>query len=143
MDDQSESYEPSSQHQLLRSFSGRPRVNIKRVPGYPDYEVDGDTGIIQLVFGFRVYPNKYGRVRLGVGRHVPTFQYKNLVFEMFNGPIPEGKVVYHVDGNESNFKVENLATRDRMSKQGYRPLLAVSGAVSSHKCNAKYIHRRF
>jgi hypothetical protein len=39
---------------------------------------------------------------------VITRKVRRLVFEAFNGPMPEGKEIDHVDGARNNNKLENL-----------------------------------
>jgi hypothetical protein len=42
------------------------------------------------------------------GKRILGYYEHRLVWEMFNGPIPEGHVIHHKDGNKRNNSIENL-----------------------------------
>lgn len=96
------------------------------VPGFGEaYEVS-DTGIIRSVNSeairadgtvrklrpkiLRPYANNTGHlyIRIG-GRKQPRRMLHRIVWEAFNGPIPEGMVVRHLDGNPGNNNLQNLS----------------------------------
>lgn len=41
-------------------------------------------------------------------------QTHRIVYEIWNGPIPEGKIIDHIDGNRSNNKIGNLRVVDHV-----------------------------
>lgn len=53
-------------------------------------------------------PHGYVRVHLSKNGAIKIHQVHRLVWEAFNGPIPEGMQVNHIDENPSNNRLENL-----------------------------------
>lgn len=59
----------------------------------------------------------YLRIRI-LGRE---YRGHRIIWELFNGPIPEGMLIDHIDGNKANNKIENLrlATRQQNNANSY------------------------
>ena len=77
-------------------------------PIYNKYAVNGFSPIIDVVkkenyFGVEIYDG-YSFVKMGK----ENYPLHNFVWECFNGIIPEGKVVVHIDGNKRNNVISNL-----------------------------------
>ena len=68
-------------------------------------------------------PDKQGYIRGIVdGRHVSEHR---CIWIWFNGPIPEGMVIDHIDGSRNNNKIENLqciSQRENVSRSHKRKL---------------------
>lgn len=89
---------------------------IKTVPSFPQFKVS-DTGEVFGVRGKRRPSiNKKGYrniiIYCGGGRHTTkrkSMSIHRMVWEAFNGAIPEGLVIRHRDNNPANNHLSNLA----------------------------------
>ena len=77
-------------------------------PIYDKYAVNGFSPILDVVkkehyFGVVIYDG-YSFVKMGK----ENYPLHNFVWECFNGIVPEGKVVVHIDGNKRNNVISNL-----------------------------------
>lgn len=101
--------------------------------------------------GYSVHKNKYAGKEAGnIGRN--GYRYvrvygklllaHRIIWEMFNGPIPEGMEVDHIDTNPSNNDISNLrlATSSNNKWNMNRPSHNTSGfkGVSLFKATGKY-----
>ena len=69
----------------------------------------------------RLIKEKNGKLQiklLGPFAYCNSFLAKNIIWEVFNGPVPKGKVVKCIDGNEQNVALNNLKLIDRI--EAYR-----------------------
>lgn len=77
-----------------------------------DRLVNGKCRSTRLVKGLIVSPAKdrggYLRIMLSKGNNQNVFSVHRLVYEAFNGQIPEGMQVNHIDEDKSNNSLENL-----------------------------------
>lgn len=85
-------------------------------------------------------PNGLGYKRVMVhGKHTMVH---HIVWEMFNGPIPEGMEVDHNDHNRENNKIENLTLVDRtknmQNKSKYKNNASGVCGVSLRKDSGKW-----
>lgn len=78
----------------------------------------------------------YWQIRLLGERYV---QHR-IVWELFNGPIPEGKIIDHIDRNKSNNRIENLRLTDHSQNMTNQPQRNSSGhkGVYQNQTNGKY-----
>lgn len=98
----------------------------KPVPGYEGiYEVS-DQGRIKNTSTGRILKgrekkgkfNTYISVALCTNGHPVNYYVHRLEWEAFNGPIPQGMVINHIDENSTNNNLENLmicTQRDNLS----------------------------
>jgi len=59
--------------------------------------------------GLRKEEKDYGYIKLQ-GRRIPIAR---VIWELFNGPIPNGMVIDHLDGDKWNNRISNLAVKTR------------------------------
>lgn len=72
---------------------------------------------------FRHAPNFYPRVHVSTGGGKTRFVYVHrLVYEAFNGPIPPGMEVAHLDGNKDNPALTNLSLEDTKGNMAHKVL---------------------
>lgn len=57
-----------------------------------------------------------------------TYQSSRIIWEMFNGPVPEGMLVCYKDGNSFNPRIENLVLRSATQR-------AIHSSVHKDKVN--------
>lgn len=55
----------------------------------------------------------YSMINMNYNHHHYTFQLSHLVWEAFNGPVPEGMEINHIDENKQNNALSNLEICDR------------------------------
>lgn len=85
--------------------------------------------------------NNYIRITLPDGKHKSAHI---IIWEAFNGPIPEGMVIDHIDGNRSNNKLSNLrlVTQSENMKNaqinGHKGQVKISQYDSNGNFIAKY-----
>ena len=101
------------------------RDDFRPVVGYPDYEINSEGVIIsykrskpkQLT---RCLDNKgYVQTRLTKDKVTTTKKVHRLVWESFNGKVPEGLMVLHGSGNDgSNCNLEYLSLGTRSDNMG-------------------------
>lgn len=72
-------------------------------------------------------PNEEGYIRIR-GSNGKEYRAHRIIWSLFNGEIPEGMLIDHIDGNKQNNKIENLRLANRVqnnanskssSKRGY------------------------
>lgn len=89
---------------------------FKEIPGYPDYKLSNYGRLFTKLRGKDEWVEKgsninkagYHRIKLWRGGENKNFTLAKLVFELFNGPIPDGYVVDHIDCNPDHNWSTNL-----------------------------------
>jgi hypothetical protein len=78
--------------------------------------------------------NKSSKVYFEVTIAGSPFRVHRIIWQMFNGPIPEGYYIDHIDGNPSNNKLENLrlANQKENSRNSKKPKNNTSGYKGVH-----------
>ncbi len=68
-----------------------------------------------------------------------TYKAGRIVWEYFNGPVPDGMVIDHLDGNAHNNCLENLAckTQAKNSRNRKLPKTNTSGKIGIHWISSK------
>lgn len=105
----------------------------KPIDGYPKYEVS-DTGRVRSFWFTRgtteprilrpaADPKGYLHVRLSNDEGARTFKVHPLVARAFLGPRPQGLQVRHLDGNNQNNRVSNLAYGTQLENMADRVAL--------------------
>lgn len=81
-----------------------------------------------------------GYIRIDIGNNKKISAHR-LVWEAFNGPIPEGMVIDHIDGNRSNNALSNLRLVSQSDNMDNAQKLGHSGQVkiSQYDAQGKYI----
>lgn len=108
---------------------------LKSIEGFPEYEIS-NTGCVYSLKSNRwlkgsAHPSGYRQVRLSNGSVVKTFLIHRLVWETFNGSIPDGYEINHKDENKQNNTITNLesvthkdncnyGTRNERAGKGHR-----------------------
>lgn len=96
---------------------------IKPVPGFPGYHVD-DHGHIYGMYDKLLSPSvdRLGYTRVSVkdakGRRQTRYLHQ-LVWRAFNGELPKGKEIHHIDHNPRNNRPENLAAVSHKDNIGF------------------------
>lgn len=96
-----------SSNYYLRDFD----INWKRYPEFPNYWVNKDGTIVNEKTRKILIPserNGYLRVNFFYNKNSYKRSLHKVLYETFNGPIPEGMLVDHIDGNRSNNALYNL-----------------------------------
>ena len=86
-------------------------INWKRYPEFPNYWVNKDGTIVNEKTRKILIPserNGYLRVNFFYNKNSYKRSLHKVLYETFNGPIPEGMLVDHIDGNRSNNALYNL-----------------------------------
>ena len=84
------------------------------VPEYEDYQVSSFGRVKSIKFGkeiilkSRLATNGYLSVILYKGSKPKTIRVHRLVWSSFNGPIPDGYEINHIDENKQNNRLDNL-----------------------------------
>lgn len=88
-------------------------MNLKKIKDYPNYSLDLDNNMI-----YSHYSNKYlkpilnkdGYIRITLCKNgkKKDFQYHRIVYEVYNGEIPENLFIDHIDNDRQNNHIENL-----------------------------------
>lgn len=85
--------------------------NWKRYPEFSNYWVNKDGRIINEKTRKILIPserNGYLRINFFYNKNNYKRSLHKVLYETFNGPIPEGMLVDHIDGNRSNNALSNL-----------------------------------
>lgn len=63
-----------------------------------------------------------------------------IVWELFNGPIPEGKIIDHIDRDKANNRIENLRCVSQSENMTNQPQRNKSGykCIYQNQANGKY-----
>ena len=64
-------------------------------------------------------PKGYACVALEVGGKQRAYLLHRLVWEMANGPVPDGHDLHHLDLDRANWRLDNLAVVERSAHQQY------------------------
>lgn len=88
-------------------------TNLKKVPGYPDYEVSSSGEIFSSKRGDRVKLSPststgYEKVMLSNGKEKVNYQVHRLVAELYIKNPKKLEIVNHIDGNKLNNDISNL-----------------------------------
>jgi hypothetical protein len=114
---------------------------IKRHPIHSDYGAAEDGTIISFKFGRQyemgcgLHKRGYKQFRISYGRD-KSKQYlcHRLVWECFNGVIPAGKYIHHIDHNKINNSIDNLQLVTDMENKQY----ALEAGVLMGAANPKH-----
>lgn len=98
-------------------------------------KVRRDTSVTSAKAGRLIKQHKTRDGYMQVGLHVAgrsvTYRTHRLVYAAFNGPIPEGLVIDHLDGNPANNRLDNLeavSTAENVRRGFQRPGRQPTGA---------------
>lgn len=84
------------------------------IPGFPEYLVSNEGNIMSIKYGksrlLRPALHSHGYLAVGLCKNGKCYTktIHRLVYEAFNGPIPKGLVINHIDENKVNNNIENL-----------------------------------
>ena len=90
-----------------------------------------------------VYRNKANRGYLQVRVNHKLEQLRNVIWVMFNGPIPENMLVAVIDDNPENCKIENLILEMRSNLSHGRPKLRASDVRAIRRLYPIISHKEF
>jgi hypothetical protein len=87
--------------------------------------------------------NNYGYLK--IGRKDKTLYWHRLVYEHFNGPIPDGMKIDHIDNDPSNNRIENLrlvthksnvrkVKKHRNNTSGFPGVIEQNGRITARIC---------
>ena len=87
-----------------------PESSKKKIPSYPDYEIDQDGNVFKndKMIAFYFTENGYKQIPLRNNKIRKHVYVHGLVAETFIGPKPKGKQTAHIDGNKLNCFFGNL-----------------------------------
>lgn len=91
----------------------------KPVVGYEDHYEVSDSGLVRRTGSDRLgrtrntvlrpsNRNGYAGITLSVNNQTKTFSAHRLMWEAFNGAIPEGMQINHINGDKTDNRLENL-----------------------------------
>jgi hypothetical protein len=93
--------------------------------------------------GGSIFPQHggYGRVRyIDQETGEPCFEFLHrLVWEHYNGPIPEDHCIHHIDGDITNNRISNLAC---VAKDDHSRMHRLHPELSSPQCRERYQKHR-
>ncbi len=95
----------------IRGYEGYQVSNYGRVRSLERWRDNGAGGYIQKVRILKLGKTKYGYLKVGLckdGKH-KWFRVHRLVWEAFNGEIPDGYEINHIDENTGNNCLSNLS----------------------------------
>jgi hypothetical protein len=86
----------------------------KEIPGYEGVYYVSNIGRVKKIYKsgkekiLSITPDEYHKVQLWKNGSYKTFRVHILVWEAFNGPIPEGMQINHINENKYDNRLENL-----------------------------------
>lgn len=83
----------------------------KQYPEFPNYWVHKDGRVVNEKTRKILIPNErngYLRINFCINKKNHKRSLHRILYETFNGPIPEGMFIDHIDGNRSNNSLSNL-----------------------------------
>jgi hypothetical protein len=89
---------------------------------FDGFSIDPEAGVIYGRFGRRVGSlSSYGYIKIG-RRNGPEMLAHRLIWEIVNGPIPEGMQINHINGIKTDNRIANLelVTPQQNSAHAYR-----------------------
>lgn len=105
------------------------RVNnnsyMKTITNYSRYLIDRDGDIYSTITNkflkLSVMPSGYQKVTLrNDNEEAATFLVHRLVWEVFNGPIPEGMTINHISEDKTDNRLDNLELLTMKENCNYR-----------------------
>lgn len=80
-----------------------------------------------------IKPSGYKQVRLSINGKVKHVNHHRMVYEAWNGTIPNGLDINHINGNKSDNRLENLEAITPMENQARRLNLRKGESVNTAK----------